>query len=148
MGNGEDGTNWEGSIDVYKADGYWEAAVWHRAQLGALWWPRGVERGGLKGRVYMYTYGWFTLLHSIDEHNVVKQLYPIKKRKNSKAKVDSSVNELNKPLRLGLGNVFSPKAKPKEDSLCYVSCVCGQMITSGQGINDKACAVLAPVKTL
>ena len=112
MGNGEDGTNWKGSIDVYKADGYWEAAVWQRAQLGALWWPRGVERGGLKGRVYMYTYGWFTLLHSIDEHNVVKQLYPIKKRKNSKAKVDSSVNELNKPLRLGLGNVFSPKAKP------------------------------------
>ena len=36
MGNGEDGTNWKGSIDVYKADGYWEAAVWHRAQLGAL----------------------------------------------------------------------------------------------------------------
>ena len=94
------------------------------------------------------------MLHSIDEHNIVKQLYSIKKRKNSKAKVDSSMNELNKPLRLGLGlglglgYVFSPKAKPKEDSLCYGSCVCGQMITSGQGIDDKACAVLAPVKTL
>ena len=70
------------------------------------------------------------MLLSTDEHKVVKELYSIKKRKTSKAKVDSSMNELNKPLSLGLGlglgsglDVFSPKAKPKEDSLCYLVCL-------------------------
>ena len=45
--------------------------MWHaqRAQLRALWWPRGVEwgvrwEGGSRGRGCMYMYSWFTLLYS------------------------------------------------------------------------------------
>ena len=48
-------------------------------QLGALWWPRRVGwgwwwEGGSWGRGYMYTYGWFTVLYSRNQYNIVKTL--------------------------------------------------------------------------
>ena len=36
--------------------------------------PEGWE-GGSKQRRYMYTYNWFTLLYSRNQHNIIKQLY-------------------------------------------------------------------------
>ena len=47
------------------------------AQLSALWWSRGMAwgGGGSRGRGYMYTYSWFTLLYSTNLQNIVKQLY-------------------------------------------------------------------------
>ena len=36
--------------------------------------------GGMVGRWYMYTYDWFTLLFSRNEHNIVRQLYSNKKK--------------------------------------------------------------------
>ena len=54
------------------------------AQLCALWWRRWVGltgwKGGPKGKGYMYTYSWFSLLYCIKRHNIVKQLYPIKNK--------------------------------------------------------------------
>ena len=46
------------------------------AQLGALWWPRGVGwgwEGSSNGKGYKYTYSWF-MLYIINKHNTVKQL--------------------------------------------------------------------------
>ena len=51
--------------------------IQHLAQLGALWQPRGVEWirwGSTWWARYTYTYGWFVLLHSRNQHNIVKQL--------------------------------------------------------------------------
>ena len=50
-----------------------------RAQLGALWQRGGVRRcgwwvWGSRGRGHVYTYGSFTLLYGISQHNIVKQL--------------------------------------------------------------------------
>ena len=46
---------------------------------GYLYQPRGVEwggsvEGGLRGRRYMYTYGWFMLSFDRKQQNSVKQL--------------------------------------------------------------------------
>ena len=46
--------------------------------LSALWWPK--WEGNPEKRGYMYTYSWFTLLYSINYHNIVKQLYANKKK--------------------------------------------------------------------
>ena len=48
-------------------------------ETGALYQPRGVGwgrrwEGGLKGRGYMYTYGWFMLRFNRKQQNSVKQL--------------------------------------------------------------------------
>ena len=47
-----------------------------RAQLGAVWWPRGVEwrgwEGGSRRRGCVYTYSWFAIVQQ--KHNTVKQL--------------------------------------------------------------------------
>ena len=53
-------------------------------QIGALYQPRGVARGGRwegasKARGYMYTYGWFILRFDRKQQNSVKQLSFIKK---------------------------------------------------------------------
>ena len=45
--------------------------------LSALWWPKWNKNP--KKRGYVYTYGWFTLLYSRNQHNTVKQLYTNKK---------------------------------------------------------------------
>ena len=39
-----------------------------------------VWEGGSRGKGYMYTYNWFTLIYSRNEHNIVKQLYSNKKK--------------------------------------------------------------------
>ena len=49
------------------------------AQTGVLYQPRGVGwggrcEGGSKGRVYMYSYGWFMLRIDRKQQNSVKQL--------------------------------------------------------------------------
>ena len=55
----------------------WEFAVWHREpKAGALWQPRGVGWGGrweegLRGKGYMYTYGWFMLMYGRSHYNIV-----------------------------------------------------------------------------
>ena len=55
------------------------SATWQpRVQLGALWpkwmgWVRWEWAEGSRGRGYMYTYGWFTLLYN--RKNTVKHLY-------------------------------------------------------------------------
>ena len=59
-------------------------------QTGALYQPRGVGcggrwKGGSKGRVYMYTYGWFTLRFDRKQQNSVKQL-PFNKKNRLKRK--------------------------------------------------------------
>ena len=61
--------------------------VWTQGvQLGALWWPRGVGwgrwEGGSRGSDMCNTHGWFTLLYSRNQHNIVKQLYFNNKRTN------------------------------------------------------------------
>ena len=51
--------------------------IQHLAQLGALWHPGGVGwvRGGSTWWArYTYTYGWFVLWYSRNQHNIVKQL--------------------------------------------------------------------------
>ena len=64
------------------------------AQLSILWWPRekgwgrfvrwGSKREGIYIHIYIYiyphTHGWFTSLCSRNWHDIVKQLYPIKKK--------------------------------------------------------------------
>ena len=42
-----------------------------------------VWEGGPRGKGYMYTYNWFTLMYSGNEHNIVKQLYSNKKKQCS-----------------------------------------------------------------
>ena len=161
QGGGEGGTDWEGSLDMYMPRSIKQTDAGKLrcgAELSLVPFddPEGWEgemQGGLKGRVYMYAYSWFTLLYSTNEYNVVKPLYAIKKRKNYKAKRRFSewiewIPELRVRVRLGLGYASSAKAKPKEDSLCCVSCICGQVITCGREDDDKACAVLAPEKML
>ena len=42
----------------------------------------GVAGGGSRGRRYMYTFSWFTLLYSRNQHNIVKQLlWNLKKKR-------------------------------------------------------------------
>ena len=41
--------------------------------LNALWWPK--WKGNPKNRGYMYTYSWFTLLYTRNQHNIGKQLF-------------------------------------------------------------------------
>ena len=58
------------------------------AQAGALWQPRGVRcgegwEGGSRGRGHMYTYDWFMLMYGRNQHNILKQLPPIKKKKQN-----------------------------------------------------------------
>ena len=53
-------------------------------QTGALYQPRGVGwggiwEGGLKGRGYMCTYGWFMLRFDSKQQSSVKQLFFNKK---------------------------------------------------------------------
>ena len=48
--------------------------------LSALW--RLKWKGSPKNRGSMYMQGWFTLLYSRNPHNIVKQLYSSKKKKN------------------------------------------------------------------
>ena len=51
-----------------------------------IWGGWRVWEGGPRGRGYMYTYSWFTMLYSRNKHNIVKQLflktnkYKLKKR--------------------------------------------------------------------
>ena len=92
---GEGGTNWESGIETYtlpclkhRGSGKGSCCITQGAQPSALWQPRGVrwcgggrwgwewERGTL-GRGHMYTYGWFTM-YGRDQHNIVKQLFPIR----------------------------------------------------------------------
>ena len=53
--------------------------------LNALQWPKW-EGNPEKEGICVYTYGWFTLLYSRNQHNIVKQLhsYEIKKKKEKK----------------------------------------------------------------
>ena len=87
VGEGDGGMNWERSIGTYrlpyvKLGSQWKSAVWHRElKSGALWKPRGVGWGGRwegssRGRGHMYTYGWFMLLYSRNQYNIIKQLSP------------------------------------------------------------------------
>ena len=52
------------------------------------WWPRGLGKGGVGGRLeregLMYTCGWFMLLYSRNQHNIVK--HPPVKHKFEKKK--------------------------------------------------------------
>ena len=67
-----------------------------RAQLGTLRGPKKVGwrswwEEGPKERGYMYTYSWFTLLYSRNQHNIVKQLSPIKQKKTTLNKQKKSM---------------------------------------------------------
>ena len=46
--------------------------------LDALWWPKWEGNWNKSG--YKYTHGWFTLLYSRNQHNIVKQLNSNKKK--------------------------------------------------------------------
>ena len=51
----------------------------HRAQTGALRWPRGVRWAGRwkwtsRGWGHMYTYGWLMLMYGRNQYKIVKQL--------------------------------------------------------------------------
>ena len=50
--------------------------------LSALWWPK--RAGNPKMRGCMYTYSWFILLDSKNEHSIVKQLHSNKTKCNNK----------------------------------------------------------------
>ena len=61
------------------------------SQTGALYQPRGVgwrgrQKGGSKGRGYMYTYGWFMLRFDRKQQNSVKQVSFNKKNKLKRKK--------------------------------------------------------------
>ena len=53
---------------------YHEAAVKDRELSSVLCDDLEGWAGGSRGRGHMYTYGWFTLLYSRNQHNIVKQL--------------------------------------------------------------------------
>ena len=60
----------------------------HREFSRAPWWPRRLGKGGVGGRLeregLMYTCGWFMLLYSRNQHNIVK--HPPVKHKFEKKK--------------------------------------------------------------
>ena len=71
VGEGEGGTKWESSIDIYTLlygkQLVGSCYITQGAQLGNLWQPRWVGwvgwEGGSRGRVYVYSYSCFTLLY-------------------------------------------------------------------------------------
>ena len=84
VGDGEGGMNWESSTETYtllyvKQIASGNLLYDRELKPGVLWQPRGVGwhgrwQGGSKGRIHVYTYGWFTLLYGRNQHNTVKQL--------------------------------------------------------------------------
>ena len=65
-------------ITICKIDSKWEFAVWHRELNLVLCdnlegWD-GRWKGSSGGKGHMYTYGWFMLMFSRNQHNIVKQL--------------------------------------------------------------------------
>ena len=73
------GKPWHIYTTMCKTDSYWEAGYMTQGtQLGGLrWGPRGVGLEGEEGSRrsgYTYSYKWFLILYSRDQHNIVKQL--------------------------------------------------------------------------
>ena len=71
--------NWEIGIDFYTKC-YIQSSqlmrTYYRAQRTLFNVPRWPKReGSYKKRGSMYTYGWFTLLYSGNEYNILRQLY-------------------------------------------------------------------------
>jgi len=67
-------SNMETYITICKIDSQQEFAVWLCMYLGGCDGVAGGCEGGSKGRVYMYTYGWFMLRFDRKQQNSVKQL--------------------------------------------------------------------------
>ena len=81
-GEGESGMNWESSLDIYilpcvkqitskKLIHNTGSSAWCSVITLRDWIWR--WKGGSRGRGYMYTFGWSTLLYSRSEHSIIKQ---------------------------------------------------------------------------
>ena len=61
-----------------QGSGLWLKRPGRACDVKALRVGGGLWEGGLNGRGYMYTYNWFALFYSRNQHNIVKQYPPIK----------------------------------------------------------------------
>ena len=100
-GKGGDGMTCEIGIDIYTLLILYikwitkENLLYAQATLlSSLWWPKWKRNPKKRGNVY--TYGWFTVLYSRNEHNIVKHYTPIKiKSLCKKAKKTKPPNKTN-----------------------------------------------------
>ena len=76
-----------------------------KSKSGARWQPRGVGlcgrwEGGWRGRGYLYTYGWFMLKYSRNQH-IVKQISSLKMNKLKKKSLQPPVTKPTFKVRYG-----------------------------------------------